>query len=328
MHDAIEVAFRKSGDTPTERPGSHVLAAIGYGTTPVAPFVADHGGIELEVPMVAAGGGFTEFWTTNKQVTTGQIDGVRYAHDGEHLLCAGRIPPAPRYADQTEHAYLGALRTMRELGYPHLSRIWNFIGRINEDNADGVETYRDFCLGRARAFEHSGTPTEKLCAATGVGAMQDGVSFYSLSRRSDVHTHLENPRQVAAYRYPAQYGPKSPSFSRATHIRDAGHLYVSGTASIIGHETVHHGLIERQCETALGNIAQVIGDANAARHGLPRGYRLTDLDLIKVYVRHEEHVEIVRELCAAAFSPDAEIAFFTVDICRSDLLVEIEGIVR
>lgn len=328
MHDALEVAFRKPGDTPTKQQGRHVLGAIGYGTAPVAPFVAGHGGLELELPMVATDAGFIELWTTNEQVTAGRSGEVWYAHDGEHLLCAGRIPPAPRYADQTEHAYLGVLRTIRELGFPHLSRMWNFIGRINAENIDGLETYRDFCLGRARAFERSLTPDGKLCAATGVGAVRDGISFYSLSRRGDVHTHLENPRQLAAYRYPPRYGPRSPSFSRATHVRDTGRLYVSGTASIIGHETVHEGLVERQCETALGNIAQVIGDENAVRHGLPHGHRLTDLDLVKVYVRREEDVETVRGLCSAAFSPDADIAFFTVDICRSDLLVEIEGVVR
>jgi hypothetical protein len=46
-----------------------------------------------------------------------------------------------------------------------------------------------------------------------------------------------------------------------------------------------------------------------------------------VYVRTRQDLPVVREICAKAFSPAADIAFLNVDLCRSDLLVEIEGIV-
>ncbi|MEU9886549.1 hypothetical protein [Sphaerisporangium sp. NPDC051011] len=38
-------------------------------------------------------------------------------------------------------------------------------------------------------------------------------------------------------------------------------------------------------------------------------------------------MEAVRRACSGAFSPHAAIAYVNVDICRDDLLVEIEGIV-
>jgi chorismate lyase / 3-hydroxybenzoate synthase len=108
----------------------------------------------------------------------------------------------------------------------------------------------------------------------------------------------------------------------------APRIYVSGTSSIVDHEAVHRGDIESQCHTALENIRRLICADNTARYGLARGYELTDLDQIKVYVRHAEHMGRVRNICGKAFSPSAEIAYLNVDICRSDLLVEIEGVAR
>ena len=73
--------------------------------------------------------------------------------------------------------------------------------------------------------------------------------------------------------------------------------------------------------------ALLISRHNLAASGIDGGADLTDLTNIKAYVRHREDIDIVRELCAEAFSPSADIAFLNVDICRADLLVEIEGIV-
>lgn len=104
-------------------------------------------------------------------------------------------------------------------------------------------------------------------------------------------------------------------------------IYVSGTASILGHHTVHPGRADRQCREALANIEHVIGSANLAAHGVTPGRHLTDLRNVKVYVRAREDIAMVREICAGALAPDCDVAYFNVDICRPDLLVEIEGVV-
>ncbi|WP_206507991.1 FkbO/Hyg5 family chorismatase [Streptomyces chrestomyceticus] len=348
--DTLDVEFRKRTEAPApDFPGVHTLGVVEYGPRPAGPSLT-HRGVELTVPMAAAeADGFAEVWTTTRPVRTGYHRGIHYAYDGEHLFCAGHLPAARSYARKTEEAYTALLELAGELGYHSLFRMWNFIGRINEDNAERLEVYRDFCLGRATAFEKSRYPLRRLSAATGIGALGEGISFCALSAKSGICTPLENPRQIAAYHYPPKYGPKSPSFARATHVRHTAaaagtgtaedapppqdapthdRLYVSGTASIVGHASVHAGRIEEQVRTTLDNIAGVIGDANAAAHGLAHGYRLTDLYRAKVYVRHAEHLDAVRRLCAEAFAPEAEIAYLNVDICRSDLLVEIEGIAR
>ncbi len=65
---------------------------------------------------------------------------------------------------------------------------------------------------------------------------------------------------------------------------------------------------------------------NLACHGLDAGFALTDLHRVKVYIRHAEEVLAVREVCRAAFAPHAEARYLVVDLCRTDLLVEIEGV--
>jgi chorismatase len=211
--------------------------------------------------------------------------------------------------------------------------MWNFIEGINANNDDGLELYRDFCLGRAEAFERFPADIE-MPAATGIGSLGGGIGFYFLAAHAAERVNVENPRQQPAYHYPRQYGPKSPSFARATcllatseGLPERQQTFVSGTASIIGHRTAHPNDLRRQCAETFENIAQLISGPNLANYGIDRGYQLTDLTNLKVYVRHMADLDAVRKLCVDAFSPQAELAFFNVDICRSDLLVEIEGIV-
>ena len=83
-------------------------------------------------------------------------------------------------------------------------------------------------------------------------------------------TPLENPRQVAAYRYPRQYGPQSPTFARAM-LPPAGSdmpLLLSGTASVVGHETRHPGDVLAQLDETFANLDSLLDIASLGRVGL------------------------------------------------------------
>ncbi|NLU76606.1 hypothetical protein HCC61_28955 [Streptomyces sp. HNM0575] len=304
-----------------------------YTTECVAPELVG-GTVESSVHMaVSEDSEFAEVWSAGAVAERDERDGIAWAHDGEYLFCAGLIPPGPSYAEGTRAAYVNALDLMETLGFTNCFRMWNFVNRINEDNADGLEVYRDFCRGRAEAFERFRFREAQLPAATGIGALGGGIAFYFLASRSAVLTSVENSKQIPPYHYPPRYGPRPPKFSRATCLSRVGadsaaeQIYVSGTASIRGHETLFPDDIERQCALALDNIAHVIGEENLSAYGVREGRALTDLRNVKVYVRNPEDIPVVRDMCARAFSPEADVAFLNVDICRSDLLVEIESVV-
>ena len=310
---------------------NNVLGRINYTTGATDAQISTAGHAELDIHMAQeTEGGFAEFWTTEGPVEAGEHNGIVYAHDGEYFLCAGHIARAHEYAEATERAYINALDLMHLLDYTQCYRMWNFVNQINEANSDGLEIYRDFCLGRANAFEKFRFNDTAVPAATGIGSLGGGISFYFLTCRSSRPTTIENPQQMAAYNYPRRYGPKAPKFARASYLSPSvdhfGNIYVSGTASITGHETRHEGDIVKQTHLALENIGRVIGATNLWNYDLGAGYFLGNLDDIKVYVRHAEHIPVVRQICEQAFSPAADVRYLNVDICRSDLLVEIEGI--
>lgn len=291
---------------------TRALGTIRYTSASGEPSVAS-GGVTMDVHLTAAGEpDAVDVWPTSRPVSV--VDGarVKYAHDGEVALFAARVPRSDRYAADVERLYTELFALTAATGYREMFRVWQYLEDVNGVNADGVEVYQDFCVGRAKAFEHHGGPAA-MPAATGVGARSGGISVHVLAGREPVR-HLENPRQVPAYHYPRRYGPKSPSFARATWR--GGELHLSGTAAIVGHRTVFAGDAAGQCRETLRNIEALLVSTGAGG--------LSGLDRIKVYVRRADDLEEVRGLCLRAFPAGA--AFFVVDLCRPDLLVEIEGI--
>lgn len=308
--------------------GDTVLGAVHY-STEAGPPRWEHGRPVLRLHMVRPGEPeVVEVWhTEGRPVRVGEHQGLLYAHDDEVLFCAGWIGPSVDCGEATRRAYLAAFELVERLGFRNVFRMWNMLDGITDLDAFGAEVYRDFCVGRGKAFDERG---HAMPASTGIGALGGGIAFYFLAHRSHRAVHLENPLQLPAHEYPAQYGPRSPSFARATYLAPEvgrGPLYVSGTASILDHATVGVGDVARQTQVTLANIAALIGADNLARHGIEGGSTLHDLRAIKVYVKRPEDVPTVLGLCRDEFSRRADLAVFTVDVCRPDLLVEIEGMV-
>ncbi len=134
-------------------------------------------------------------------------------------------------------------------------------------------------------------------------------------------TAIENPRQVSAYHYPRNYGPAAPSFSRAKVI-PGPLLLVSGTSSIVGHASLHEGDIEAQLHETLVNLDTMLHRAHASGH-LPSQTLGAD-SLVKAYIRrHGDAAEVERGLRDHC-GPDVPTLIVAADICRSELLVEIE----
>ncbi|GAA1260175.1 hypothetical protein GCM10009677_09250 [Sphaerisporangium rubeum] len=304
-----------------------VLGAVEYCDRVAGPIVRD-GHPFMAMPMGDEDmPPFAEVWRAGASVVTGQHRGLAYACDGEHLFLCGRAGEDSDLLTATEEAYLAAFEVVRLLGYPHLARMWNMVHRINEPDGRGGDVYGRFCQGRAMAFERGGVPAEMLPAATCVGSHGGGVAFYMLATRTTRPVHIENPRQTPAYRYPPKYGVRAPSFARATYLAEpggTGRLFVSGTASIVGSETVHIGDMARQTTTTLENIAVLVGRENLLRYGIDADLSLRDLDGVKVYVKHKADIPVARRICEEAFGPG--VAYVNVDICRDDLLVEIEAV--
>lgn len=212
----------------------------------------------------------------------------------------------------TREVYRRLIHDARAGGHPYFVRMWNCVGSINGHD-EGQERYHLFCAGRHDAFRSAGYEGADLPSASAVGMRGRGLITYFLASDRPGR-QIENPRQVAAYRYPPQYGPKSPSFSRGTLWGET--LFVSGTSSIVGHQTLHAGDVVAQLEETLRNMEAVIDAA------LP-GRGLESVLAAKTYLRHAADYPLVASRLAAVFPVNLCLQ---ADICRSELLIEIEAV--
>jgi chorismate lyase/3-hydroxybenzoate synthase len=221
-------------------------------------------------------------------------------------------------------AYARIFEVLERNEHQHLIRVWNYLPEINRE-ADGDERYRHFNSARQTAFRASGRPTAvSVPAASALGSPAGSpISIYFLAARESPKM-IENPRQTSAYHYPKKFGIHSPSFSRACVLSESGgtNLFVSGTASIVGHETIHPGDVIAQTRETLANIDALLEEANRVV-GTQR-YALDALKL-KVYVRRPADLEAIRGALASRLRPSTSIVFLRADVCREELLVEIEA---
>ena len=159
-------------------------------------------------------------------------------------------------------------------------------------------------------------------AATVIGTHSGDITIYFLAARVPGEPY-ENPRQISAYRYPEQYGPATPAFSCSMLMRWDGvaHLYISGTASIVGHESRHQQQTS-QLDEIVRNLRALVAQATT-RSGI--NFSPEQGAQLKVYVRDINDVPELRAALHAAL-PATPALFLVGDICRRDLLVEIEAV--
>lgn len=275
------------------------------------------------VPLPVLAGNLTsETWLAAPPIARGRAQGIDYAASAD--VCFGHLTLSESgqdLAEVAESAYRRLLRLQQALDFPYLLRIWHCLEDINAGEGD-AERYKRFCLGRARALDSHPPAAGRLPAATVAGGDRPGLHMYFLLTRLPP-TAIENPRQVSAYRYPRQYGPRRPAFARAARIdwpSGLRHLFVSGTASIVGHETRHPGDAAAQLDESLANVETLLERAGPefAAAGL------AGLDLLKIYLRDPVYLPTVQRMVTARIGT-APWLCLRADLCRRDLLVEVEA---
>jgi enamine deaminase RidA (YjgF/YER057c/UK114 family) len=271
-----------------------------------------------------------EVWLTDQPFVTGHCEGIVWRMTegllyGVLELDEADFPSLPNCSPlqaASKEAYRRIFRLLDTQQVPHLWRVWNFLAAINLET-HGLERYRQFNIGRQDAFLecHRGA-TGNVPAACAIGLAGSPLSIAFMAGATPALA-LENPRQVSAYNYPADYGPRSPTFSRGALATLPGQeiLFISGTASIVGHQTMSPGDVAGQCREAMANVAVVVGEANRQCSTGP--YTLNEL-FYRVYVRQAADFRVVRETLAPLIG-GADVVYVQADICRHDLLLEIEA---
>jgi enamine deaminase RidA (YjgF/YER057c/UK114 family) len=294
--------------------------------------------LSIEALGIGRNASTVEIQRASEQLVIARHNGIAWVH------CAHVVPPPA-----TTGVYDGATNAFQQvrqllgsvnIRFDQVIRTWLYLGGIVESDGP-TQRYQE--LNRARTDFYRDIPflaghLPEGCrgpvypASTGIGVDGRGVILSALAlateRNDIVSVPLENPRQTAAYEYDACYSPNSPKFSRAMALSCGSFatIFVSGTASIMHSETRHVGDATAQTEETLQNIAALISEDNLSRHGLPGlGSSLESLGLIRVYVKRREDYAKTRAVCER-YMGDLPAIYAVADICRPELLVEIEAV--
>lgn len=287
---------------------------------------ASESGLELGLPPLGVPA-LCECWTSDRIERRGESRGFRYVCFGSRMFAYAVFKEdSPSLEVLTQQVYRDLLRLARGQGYPWILRVWNYFPDIVGPAGD-LDRYQSFCEGRRRALMEDGREAgQPLPAVTTSGSFAPGFAVYVLLGK-DPGLSLENPRQTAPSDYPEHLGPHGPSFCRGvSHAADGqSALYLSGTASITGHETQHHGDAAAQAREILHNHAAVIEQARI--EGASHPERLHDLPFEKIYLANPENLPQVRNEVRAVIGPDTPCYFLHSGLCRDDLLLEMESTV-
>ena len=242
-----------------------------------------------------------------------------------------------RSAAEAAFDQMKAILDKEDMSFNNLIRQWNFIGNILEEK-NGLQNYQIFNEVRSEYYGKyrnvHGYP-----AATGIGMKLGGVTidFYAVMTNEKVIVKpIENPNQKNAYDYDQKVlkgvSGKSrsvkhpPQFERALFLKEnfKSTLLISGTASIIGQDTIGIDDVEKQTRVTIENINKLT-DLNRI------GQNITNTEtewgkfiLLRVYIKNQDDFSKVKMICAEQF-PDVPSIFIESDICRDNLLVEIEA---
>lgn len=292
--------------------------------------------LALEVWAIAGKSVHIERFGPNAMAVT--YDGVRW------FYCAG-LAPTPSLGTVHSQALDVLAQSQAALAlagssFDRVVRTWFYLGGITEPEA-GIQRYQELNRARTEFYRNVRFHCSSLepdaangvyPASTGIGMAGRGLVLSCMAfetRRDDVFLlPLENPQQIPAYAYGTSYSPQSPKFSRAVALRIGNYVttWVSGTASIVDSETRFPGDAARQTEQTIENIERLIAAENFTRHGFKgAGASLHDLAKVRVYLKRREDLAVCQAVCQRRLGA-VPVLYLTADICRPDLLVEIEGV--
>jgi enamine deaminase RidA (YjgF/YER057c/UK114 family) len=227
------------------------------------------------------------------------------------------------------------------MNFGNIVRQWNYIPHIlsEKKSIHGIklQRYQIFNDIRSSYFDidlfKNGYP-----AATGIGSSTGGITidFIAVSLNfNNIVTSIRNPLQYNAYNYsskvlegdPLVAGDikRPPLFERAKRELFAGveHIYVSGTASIIGEKTEGAGNIKKQTEITINNILQLLASDNLDQNRIRIENELICI-YARIYISECDELEEIKSIIKQKLG-DCSMVFVKSDICRKDLLIEIEA---
>jgi len=274
--------------------------------------------------------------------------GINYSvvySNGDKEIFAGGISDdkllSESHLDQANSAFriMESILQHESMTFANVIRQWNYIENIvGIASIDDKELQNYQILNDVRTHYYSKSEfINGYPAATAIGMNTGGIilEFYS-STSKDIIKPVKNFDQQNAYEYSqsvlagnslyAKTQKSSPKFERAKYINLHNHkkIFISGTASIKNEHTIGINNIIKQTEVTIDNIHKLISTKNLEANKIKNNYNSIEYSFMRVYVKNPEEMKLVKKICDASF-PGIQINYLIADICRENLLIEIEG---
>ncbi|MEG0655645.1 MAG: endoribonuclease L-PSP [Mucinivorans sp.] len=264
----------------------------------------------------------------------------RYAkvmtEEGKMIFTEGILPldlGAPIIAQSSEvFGVVGDILRHEDLSPGDISRQWNYIEQITSIRNER-QNYQEF--NDARTDFYSTTLwKDGYPAATGIGTAFGGVMVeIDAAKLTGARiVALDNSLQVAAHEYSKQVllgstTLSTPKFERAKAV-DYGHgmvkIYISGTAAIRGEDSLTGVGIDAQTLATLENIEFLCSTENLSTFGV-RVDSAVHYSALRVYLKFRSDYLAAREIIEQRYGLDLPVLYVLTDVCRDELLIEIEG---
>jgi enamine deaminase RidA (YjgF/YER057c/UK114 family) len=253
------------------------------------------------------------------------------------LITGGILPPdisdSPTVQSNAVFARLEAILLLEKFPLNSIVRQWNYIENISLFTGD-FQNYQAFNDSRSHFYAKTSWPAG-FPAATGIGTQSGGIMVEVIAFIGEeglINRALDNPLQTAAHKYsqgvllgafdPCTQKRTTPKFERGRIVGLASQpvIYISGTAAIRGEASLISDDVTEQTRITMENIDHLIAPVNNLLSPTPCEYQL-----LRIYVKTPSQMEEVRTYMKANY-PDIKKIYVCADICRDELLVEIEGI--
>lgn len=259
---------------------------------------------------------------------------LRSAFTSEYGLVTARIERArllsrDDLSDTIDAVYQAIADLLAGSATPYPIRFWNHICHIHEPMGESMDRYMAFNVGRFRAFTRRFGDRQNfdraIATASGVGCFGSDICIHALCATRP-GLAVANPRQVQSFNYSARFGPRPPCFARATLLQlEPRILLIGGTASIRGEESMFVGDLSAQLDETFLNLDALVNNA-AAQVSMTAG--LAHISDMRIYIPNPDHSDTILNAVRQAMPNATFIQLMQAELCRKELLVEIEGRAR
>lgn len=215
-------------------------------------------------------------------------------------------------------AKMHRLLKLEQMPINSIVRQWNYVRKIVGVVGE-FQNYQQFNDARSYFYDQTQWP-EGYPAATGIGVICGKISVdFDAATGLDNVKAIDNLLQVAAHVYSQEVligkqtvHKRTPKFERAKIAGDT--LYISGTASIRGEDSIGWDDIDKQTIVTLENIEHLVEQAGTK-----------PMEAMRAYIKRPELVAPARKIIEERY-PDIEAVYVISDVCRDELLIEIEAL--